>query len=65
VIASEALGADGVVVIGDALVVTLAFVEGDEQQFDLALRQGQRAGLERLPPSADSQPTAVRISRMP
>lgn len=60
----KALRADGVVVIGDALVVTLAFVEGDEQQFDLALRQGQGAGLEGLP-ALGGQPAERRLRQRP
>ncbi|EHQ53803.1 hypothetical protein ECTPHS_14141, partial [Ectothiorhodospira sp. PHS-1] len=33
--------------IGDALMVAFSLVQGDEQQFDLAILQGQHAGLKR------------------
>jgi len=46
----EAVGADRIVVVRDAVVVTLALVQRDEEQLGLALGQGQHPGLEWRPP---------------
>jgi hypothetical protein len=52
----EALGADRVVVVRDAVVIALALVQRHEKQLGLALRQCEYAGLKRRP-SLGCEPT--------
>jgi hypothetical protein len=61
----KALGADRVVVVRNAVVIALALVERDEQQFGLAAGSGSTPAWNGARRVAVSQPTAVSTSRAP